>query len=151
MELTKESSKYFKVTRHDECHYGLTYKNGINVLEGKFNDDPNIECGPGGLYFTDKKNIHKFYNYGIYLRVVELPNDDSDFRMVKLIDKFRANKMSIKERYSLFDPKTYEMFGLNIKDNKHILDFACELLNIDLSFGIVMKLGWSIFQRAPIH
>ena len=75
MELTKKSPKYFKVTKPDECHYDLTYKYGINVLEGEFNDDPNVKCGPGGLYFTTIEYIQDFYSYGTNLRVVELPDD----------------------------------------------------------------------------
>ena len=130
MELTKELPKYFKVTKPDECHYGLTYHDGINALEGKFNDDPTMECGPGGLYFTTIENIQKFYSFGTNLRVVELP-DDADLKVVKLSNKFRANKIILKEKYSLFDPKTYEMFGLDIKKNSWILDHACDSLNVD--------------------
>lgn len=126
-------TKYYKITNKEETHYGFIYKEGLNVLVEPFNDNPKVTCGKGGLYFTTIDNIHKFYPYGIYLREVFLPTDDPEFRMVKDPDgtKSRANKIILGKRYSLYDPKTYDMFGLDMSNNKNCLQFACQDDNVE--------------------
>ena len=32
---------YFKITNKEENHNGFQYKDGLNVLEGEFNNDSN--------------------------------------------------------------------------------------------------------------
>ena len=65
--------KFYKITNAAEKHNGFQYRDGLNVLKQKFSDDPNELCGPGGLYFTNVKNIIEYMCYGIYLRSVKLP------------------------------------------------------------------------------
>ena len=105
---------YFKITNIKENHNGFQYYDGLNVLIDKFNNNPSQSCVKGGLYFTTKEFIHEFYDYGDYLRVIELPTTDLDFKMVKdpQGDKYRANKIILKERYSLADIETYHKFGI---------------------------------------
>ncbi|AYV85647.1 MAG: ankyrin repeat-containing protein [Satyrvirus sp.] len=104
---------YFKITNKNENHHGFQYKDGLNILDKKFDDNPENSCAPGGLYFTTKEFIHKFYKFGIYLRIVELPIDDPEFRMVNTDgDKWRANKIILKERYFLSDPSIYTKFDI---------------------------------------
>lgn len=105
---------YLKVTNEKENHYGFQYQDGLNILIEKFNDDPNASCVAGGFYFTTAEYIHNFYGYGVYLRVVILPIDDPEFRMVKDSggDKYRANRIILGERYSLTDFNTYLKFGI---------------------------------------
>jgi hypothetical protein len=124
--------QYFKITNKDEVHNGFVYKDGLNILEGRFNENTYDSCCPGGFYFTTLKFIHKYYEYGINLRIVYLPMDDLEFKMVKdpSGDKWRANRIILGEKYSLFDPKTYELFGLNIKANIYIVNFASEYGNV---------------------
>jgi len=126
--------QYFKVTNEKENHNGFQYQDGLNVLIEKFNDDPEISCCAGGFYFTNRDDIHKFFDYGINLRIITLPKDDPDFKIVRDPDddKWRVNKIIFGEKYSLLDHKTYELFGLDITKNDRIIDKASKFGNVDL-------------------
>lgn len=108
--------KFFKITNKDENHHGFQYHDGLNVLIDKFN--PRGHCVKGGFYFTDINNILEFLSLGIYLRLITLPTDDSEFKMVAdSDDKWRANKIILGKRFNLSDPKTFEYLetlGANI-------------------------------------
>ena len=112
---------YFKITNRKENHNDFQYCDGLNILVEEFNNDPNSSCVKGGFYFTTKEFIHEFYGYGVYLRVIELPVDDIDFKMVKdpKGDKYRANKIILKERYSLGELETYHKFGIKYPTLHH--------------------------------
>ena len=58
---------YYKITNAKENHHGFQYKDGLNILEEEFNDNPNDHCCAGGLYFSDVEHIFAFLHYGIYL------------------------------------------------------------------------------------
>lgn len=112
---------YLKITNAEEKHYGYQYKDGLNVLDKEFQTEGS--CVPGGLYFTDIHNIDKFFRYGVNLRIVRLPKDNPNFKMVKDPegDKWRANMIILGEKYSLFDIETYEKINVNFL-KKYILD-----------------------------
>ena len=78
---------YFKITNAKEKHFDYHYHDGLNVLVTEFNSNSFDKCGKGGFYFTNKKHIHEFYNIGIYLRVVELPYDDVDLKLIAISSK----------------------------------------------------------------
>lgn len=112
-------SRYFKITNKDEMHYGFQYVDGINVLKEKFNDNINdVDC-PGGFYFADESSIHMQNYSGYWIREIELPNDDPEFKIVAFLatnyNIWRANKIILGNRYSLFDLNTYERLGLDFK------------------------------------
>jgi hypothetical protein len=52
---------YYKITNKDEIHNGYKYKDGLNILEGDFNEDIKQDCVNGGLYFTTADHIHEIY------------------------------------------------------------------------------------------
>lgn len=108
--------KYYKVTNETECHYGFQYKTGLNVDTVPFADTGS--CVPGGLYFTTRKFIPRFFEFGCYLREVTLPEDDSDFRMVEDPigdpEKWRANKIVLGRQWHLSDPSAYTDNGLSV-------------------------------------
>lgn len=126
-----------KVMMHDEVHRKFQYKPGVNVCNNTFEPyDPSKEdrtCLPGGLYFADKENIRRFFYIGPWLRKVTLPVDDPDLKVAYIPpDKYRANKIILgEERYSLFDPKTYELFGLKIQENYSLFCVASEMGSIE--------------------
>ncbi len=101
---------YFKITNAEENHHGFQYVDGLNVLIDKFNDDPNASCCSGGFYFTDAANIFKFLNYGVYLREIELPIDNPDYKMIKDKDndKWRTNMIILGKRYDLSKVETFK-------------------------------------------
>lgn len=123
----------FKITNREETHHGYKYKDGLNILNGEFNDKLEDKCGAGGFYFTTRQYINRFYSYGIYLREVTIPSTDPDFKIIECqgILKWRANKIILGAKYSLFDPETYNKFELDIWANKNIIEFAGQYGRID--------------------
>ncbi|AYV85343.1 MAG: ankyrin repeat protein [Satyrvirus sp.] len=49
----KDKSLYFKIMNVKENHHGYQYRDGLNVLDKEFDDDPYNHCSKGGLYFAD--------------------------------------------------------------------------------------------------
>ena len=113
---------YYKITNKNENHYGFQYVDGLNILNTPF--EKYGSCVPGGLYFTTKENIHRFFSYGIWLREVTLPVSDPDFQLCRDGNKFRANKIILDKRYSLADPNTYLIIDSDITKNEHLMDHA---------------------------
>src|SRR5271170_7606741 len=72
--------RFYKITNAKEIHRGFAYKDGLNILDKKFNGHGS--CVAGGLYFTNLYNLHNFYAFGIHLREIFLPLDDPDFQMI---------------------------------------------------------------------
>ncbi|XWV26720.1 ankyrin repeat protein [Tupanvirus soda lake] len=138
-----KSKLFFKITNANENHHGYQYHDGLNVLDKPFQESGS--CVPGGLYFTDVENIFKFLNYGIYLRKIELPLDDPDFRMVqdKDGDKWRANKIILGEKRSLTNPETFQYLvslGANIHTNyDYALRWSAEKGYLDVVKYLVDK------------
>ena len=125
--------KYYKVTNKHENHHGFQYIDGLNILKGKFENDPDNSCGSGGFYFTTLEYIPKFYSYGTNIRQISLPESDPDFLMVKdpSGSKWRANKIILGEKYSLLDPSTYKKLNLDITEYKYLIDYASENGRLD--------------------
>ena len=101
METNFDFSKvYYKVTNEQECHNGYRYKDGLNILEEKFNDNPNASCVAGGFYFTDYEHLPRFFEYGTWIREVTIP---TDARVVKDPegDKWRTDKIILGNRYHI--------------------------------------------------
>ena len=60
--ITPAHNRYFKILSHTCKHYNYQYVDGLNKLDGKFNNDPTESCCPGRLYITKLTYIHKFYS-----------------------------------------------------------------------------------------
>src|SRR5437763_1492213 len=103
-------SMYFKITNKKENHHEFQYVDGLNILKDTFNDNPEDSCCSGGLYFSDIANIFKFLDYGVYLRDVYLPTENSNFKMIqdKTKDKYRANMIILGERRDLSNVDTFK-------------------------------------------
>jgi len=104
---------HWKVTNESEYHYGLQYKTGLVVDPKPFNDDPTLSCVEGGIYFTTKEYIHKFFWIGTNLRPVKIPKD-ARVVLDPNNDKYRADKVILGEKKDLnyyfdhlFDRKTF--------------------------------------------
>ncbi|AAV51126.1 putative ankyrin repeat protein [Mimivirus Bombay] len=121
--LKRMASKlYFKITNKDECHHGFQYEDGLNILDNEFNDNPKDSCVPGRLYFTEIHHMHKYLEFGIYLREVYLPIDNPSFRMIRDSsgDKYGANMIVLGIKRDLRDKKTWEYLvskGINLYEN----------------------------------
>jgi len=143
---TKEfdySKTYYKVTNEDECHNGYQYKDGLNILEEEFNDNPEHSCVPGGFYFTDYEYLPEFLNYGIFIREVSIPEDA---RVVKdpQGDKWRTDKIIFGNRYHIekdfdqwFDKERFNYYfhsSLLIKRFSNYFDVWFDAKKIDWKY-----------------
>ena len=52
---------YYKITNENENHHDFQYRDGLNVLTEPFNNSKK-SCGRGGFYFSNIKNILKFFS-----------------------------------------------------------------------------------------
>jgi hypothetical protein len=79
---------FVKLTTQDCIHNGYEYKEGLNILDGEFNNQKI--CGSGGLYFCRKKYINYWLEYNgktmYYIWDVELCDDS------KIVEMCKANK-----------------------------------------------------------
>ena len=104
---------YYKITNKKENHRGLQYHDGLVVDPKPFNSNPIFSCVEGGIYFSTKEYIHRFLEYGCWIRPIRIPKD------AKVIvdpsgDKYRADKLFFEPRKdfgwyfdNLFDRKAF--------------------------------------------
>ena len=131
--LTNTIEVYYKITNETECHNGYQYKDGLNVLDKKF--DPVGSCAVGGLYFTTAKYIFKYLDYGCYLREVTLPND-CQCVLDPSGNKFRADRIILGKKYNLTDIVTFKLLlekGADIHvDDDYALRWASKNGHFDI-------------------
>ncbi|AGF85320.1 repeat protein [Moumouvirus goulette] len=130
------STLYFKLTNKNEYHHNYQYDDGLNTLEGNFNDDFNDSYGPGRFYFSNGENICKYLNSeSFYLREVFIPDNDLDFKMIKNETYFGANKIILGKRYSLNDVDTLKYMisnKINIRaGNDTLIKWYCQKGQVD--------------------
>lgn len=65
--------KYFKILNEKLNHNRFQYKEGLNIDTVPFNTKEY--CGPGGLHFTNKKNIFHYLHLGTLIADVKIPNN----------------------------------------------------------------------------
>jgi hypothetical protein len=107
---------FCKITNENENHNGFQYVDGLNILDKPFQDQECGSCVPGGLYYTDKANLHYFYEYGVWIRIVSTPED------AKVVEdpisfggrKWRTDKIILHDKYPLYDLGTIKKFNLKI-------------------------------------
>ena len=132
---------YFKILNEEECHHGFQYKNGLNIDKRPFISDASEDCAPGGLYFSDEKNILEFLSYGPFIREVRIPKDA---QIVHFEEKSRADKLELLERRDLRKVSTWEWLienGVDIHFNNEqplrdaVLYGRTEVVKILLKYG----------------
>lgn len=151
LDSSMNDTTWFKITNENECHHGFQYQDGLNVLKGPFNDDPNASCCAGGFYFSDITNIPKFFGYGCYLRELTLPLTDPEFKIIKdpSGDKWRANKLILGKRHDLWSIDTFNMLierGVDLSTyNNFILQcaylhghFDIIILLVEKGYGVIL-------------
>jgi len=117
---------FMKVMLSSENHRGVQYKTGLNTLKpGEKFARLGTKCA-GRLYFARKEHIHRFLSRGTWLRMVTLPENAQ-----KVEDEYElgADRIILGNRYSLFDPKTYQLFGLKMEDHRTLVECAINGLN----------------------
>jgi len=105
---------FYKITNYLENHHGFQYQDGLNILKERF-----AVCGScvrGGFYFTTFENLHYFYDYGVWIREITIP-DDAMVIQDPIKGKWRSDKVILGQRYPLFNIKTINGFNLMINQN----------------------------------
>ena len=96
--------KYYKIFREDDTHHGFRYVDGLNRDIVPFRKEGS--CVSGGLYYSNAKNIVKFFDYGSYIREVEVPIGSQS-----VIDpsgnKWRSESLYLHSRRSLHELDTW--------------------------------------------
>ncbi|AGC01580.1 ankyrin repeat protein [Acanthamoeba polyphaga moumouvirus] len=133
------SKLYFKITNENENepgYFDFQYKDGLNILEGKFNDNVNNLYGPGRFYFSGPENICGDIDGGIYLREIYLPTHNPDFKMIKIGKKYGSNMIILGKRYFLGDPKTWKYMinsEINIRiNNDYVIKYLAHKGYLDV-------------------
>ena len=88
------NAKLVKYVDESMIHNGFKYEYGVNVDDKDFNT--NCECCPGGLYFTNEFNMHKFKYYGKYLFEVKIPDKAKVY--IESDDKAKADMIELVRR-----------------------------------------------------
>jgi hypothetical protein len=92
------NTKFYKIINNDFKHYNFEYKLGLNVDTIPFN--PKGTCKPGGLYFSDEKNIQNYFQYGDYIVELKLLPDAVYYVEDK---KYKTNRLYICKVVSLIN------------------------------------------------
>jgi len=144
---SKSTHPFFKITNKDENHHGFQYCDGLNVLKEEFAETGT--CCAGGFYFTDIDHILEFLDYGEHLRLIALPKNDSDFKMVADgPDKQRANKIILGKKYDLDKVETWKFLkkcGAKF-DIDNVIPFVSKNGYIDV-LKYLVKLGIDIHAK----
>ena len=91
-------NKFYKITNERENHHGYQYKDGLNIDDKPFN--PNIDCGEGGLYFTNLENIVYFTEWGINVREIEILENS---KVMVLDNKFKSECLILGKKWGLYE------------------------------------------------
>ena len=137
---------YIKLTTENNTHNGYQYKEGLNCLDGEFNNKK--VCGSGGLYFCRKEDIGKwtFYNYKQmhYIWDVKLCEDS---KIVDMGDKLKTDKFILSNKRSIWDNK--ELCKLSVSNNGNALEFVKpEFMSYEICKLAVQQSGYAL-QYVP--
>ena len=92
--------KFYKLTYLDEVHNDYEFKTGINkdILEFQ----PEGECLPGGIYFTESEFLSNWHGDHFWKRLVTIPPE----AQVKIENnKMKANVLILSEREKIEEIK----------------------------------------------
>jgi hypothetical protein len=101
---------FYKITNHVENHNEFQYKEGLNILQQEYNSTQ--ECGPGGLYVTNKEDLHEFAGFGHNIREIHIPKDA---KITKFSQKYKVDKLIFLKKYSFSE--FIKKHKLNRKDS----------------------------------
>jgi hypothetical protein len=116
--------KLYKFTIPSEIHYGLLYKDGLNIDPQPFNQ---YSCSKGGIYFCDNTQIERWItlftnnNYVQNIREVEIPNDAIVFIEFQ---KYKVNKIILHPAKKIY--KIYDLIKIAVMQKGILLQFVVE-------------------------
>ena len=89
---------FYKVLESNLNHHSFQFKEGLNVDSVPFN--PFGDCGPGGLYFTDKINVLNWASQLSYTKVADVTVPD-DARVIQGKNKWKADRLILSNIRSI--------------------------------------------------
>ena len=114
---------YIKLMRKDENHHGYQYTTGLNVLPESESFNSVEECGPGGLYVCERKDVAIWLNLYDDLEWYREATIPEDAKKVVLKNKVKTDKLVLEERHPISDLN----LGMeDIKQNAYALQFVKE-------------------------
>ncbi len=138
-----ENKRFYMITNETEHHGNFQYTSGLNTTQTDFpenhfcfrhglmysNTTTQKYDMPNGFCFTDIDNVLDDIHRGVYLRVVDLPLTDPDFKYVEYRqNKWTSNKIILKEKMDLRQVSTFHFIidmGVDIKNHaKSIIKWA---------------------------
>ena len=122
---------FYKILNKHGIHNGYRYSQGLNILNGPFNNNPYQSCAPGGFYITTKEHLHKYLHYGVWIVEVYLPTWLPGFEIVPdpQGDKWRVNMLILGRRFHIFQMNMYLGVGLDVTkfiDHPTFVPLACK-------------------------
>lgn len=111
---------YYKIVNAEKKHHGFEFKDGLNVDTVPFNALGS--CEAGGIYFSNAEYIFNFLDYGVYLCLVEIPEDALVYEED---NKMKVDKLVLTGWYDLREVDTWklELFS-TFAYSKYVMDWA---------------------------
>ena len=129
------SKHYVKVINESKKHYGMMYKEGLNVDVLPFNCDKTMSCVPGGIYFTTLEYLPYFCDYGTLVAEITIP-EDAQLVLDPDGNKYRADKINIVKFWDMNDFFGYVGYvEISCNANFHNLKTARGLENLQSIVG----------------
>ena len=139
---------YVKLTTENDTHNGYQYKEGLNCLNGAFNNEK--VCGSGGLYFCRKEDIGEWVEYNNklmhYIWDVELCEDS---KIVDMDDKLKTNKFILSNKRKIWDNE--EICKLVIQNNYKALQYVPPELMTEELCKLAIQQNWSALQYVKVQ
>ena len=112
---------YVKLTTENDTHNGYQYKEGLNCLNGEFNNEK--KCGSGGLYFCREEDIGKWTWYNgkqmHYIWDIELCEDS---KIIDMGNKLKTDKFILSNKRSIWNNE--EFCKLAVQKNGNALKYV---------------------------
>ena len=148
-DLEKE---FFRCTRETELHNGYQWVDGLNTDHLPFST--SVECGPGGLYFTDIQNLHHFIGGTYWVREVTPLLGKGQFARVHS-EKWKSHQVMAGPRRSLNDPDTWKYLLGKAKQagisNKELLVSMVETASNKNRYALAIALAQDLGVAATLR
>ena len=144
---------YYKITNQKENHHGLQYHDGLILDPVEFNGNPEGLCVKGGIYFTTKEYIHRFFGYGQWIRPVKLPSN-ANVVLDPSGDKYRADRLFFKPRknFNFYFDELYSKKVYSKKDYRYLAKYCSKYFDKWFDKKTFPKKGyWRLAKHCSKH
>ena len=140
--MSQVLSPYVKLTTEDCIHNGYKYEEGLNVLNGPF--DNQKVCNKGGLYFCRKEYAGKWVDYNDkimhWIWDVVVPDEA---KIVDMNDKLKTDKFILSNKRSIWLDQ--EICKLAVKQDGYALRYV-EYQTEEICKLAVQEIGCALYH-----